>query len=340
LSQEAQIIVVGAGLSGLSCARELKRLQREPRVIERSSSVGGRIATKHLGENLFDYGPVFFHGRDASFVNSLMSQKPESNLVGWPQRVRGSGSPCQPDSFEENQTRWAVRGGLRSAVQSLAEGFEIEFGQQVDELVLEEDGWLLRSNSGQSWKTPTLILTLAHEQNLKLLQGVNHPTINNLVEGMGFHSSLTCLTLAAFYDHVPEELDWDIWYPEGSHFTLISNETSKHGGVGQIIVFQAKPVWSRNRMDLDPQIWSNEILDEARTLLGAWAAQPAEVYPHRWRYARMDASSFLPRPLLIQVNHFWLGIAGDLYHPNRGLEASWLSGQKLAQDVVAASNAS
>jgi phytoene dehydrogenase-like protein len=50
---EADVVVVGAGLAGLSCAGELVRLGRSVRVLEAADSVGGRIRTEiHEGYRL------------------------------------------------------------------------------------------------------------------------------------------------------------------------------------------------------------------------------------------------------------------------------------------------
>lgn len=44
---ETDVVVVGAGLAGLSCARELVRRGRSVRVLEATETVGGRIRTDH-----------------------------------------------------------------------------------------------------------------------------------------------------------------------------------------------------------------------------------------------------------------------------------------------------
>ncbi len=50
---ETDVVVVGAGLAGLNCARELVRLGRSVRVLEAEATVGGRIRTElHQGYRL------------------------------------------------------------------------------------------------------------------------------------------------------------------------------------------------------------------------------------------------------------------------------------------------
>lgn len=59
------VAIVGAGVSGLSAAYELRKRKRSVVVLERESRAGGVILTEHLGEFIVDAGP-----------DSLLVQKP------------------------------------------------------------------------------------------------------------------------------------------------------------------------------------------------------------------------------------------------------------------------
>src|SRR3954471_6552064 len=52
----APVIVVGAGLAGLACARQLARLGRRVEVLEASDGVGGRVRTDAVDGFLLDRG--------------------------------------------------------------------------------------------------------------------------------------------------------------------------------------------------------------------------------------------------------------------------------------------
>ncbi|MGD2082621.1 MAG: FAD-dependent oxidoreductase, partial [Chromatiales bacterium] len=54
--KRADVLIVGAGLSGLACARELVRLGVEPLVLEAADAPGGRIRTDRLDGFLLDRG--------------------------------------------------------------------------------------------------------------------------------------------------------------------------------------------------------------------------------------------------------------------------------------------
>ena len=62
-----RVAVVGAGLSGLVCARTLADAGVEVAVHEATDRVGGRMCTRRLGDAVCDSGAQFFTVRDPRF---------------------------------------------------------------------------------------------------------------------------------------------------------------------------------------------------------------------------------------------------------------------------------
>ena len=56
MNTEHDVIVVGAGVAGLACARALVAAGREPIVLERSHTIGGRVRTDAVDGFLLDHG--------------------------------------------------------------------------------------------------------------------------------------------------------------------------------------------------------------------------------------------------------------------------------------------
>jgi glycine/D-amino acid oxidase-like deaminating enzyme len=56
VSDDLDVIVVGAGMAGLSCARHLVAAGRTPVVLERSHTIGGRVRTDAVDGFLLDHG--------------------------------------------------------------------------------------------------------------------------------------------------------------------------------------------------------------------------------------------------------------------------------------------
>ena len=63
----ARVVVIGAGLSGLTAARTLTEHGNDVVVIDKGKSPGGRVATRRIGEATLDHGAQFFTVREPRF---------------------------------------------------------------------------------------------------------------------------------------------------------------------------------------------------------------------------------------------------------------------------------
>jgi monoamine oxidase len=57
------VVVIGAGMAGLTAARTLAEAGRKVLVVEAQDRIGGRIWTRHIGEEAIELGAEFIHGR-------------------------------------------------------------------------------------------------------------------------------------------------------------------------------------------------------------------------------------------------------------------------------------
>jgi len=65
------VVVLGAGLAGLSTAYELAKAGHQVTVLERDSWVGGMATSWQTGEYWLDHGPHRFHSRDDKLIEHL-----------------------------------------------------------------------------------------------------------------------------------------------------------------------------------------------------------------------------------------------------------------------------
>ena len=82
------VVVVGAGISGLAAARSLVSAGHSVKVLEKSRGVGGRMASRRRGDVRFDHGAQFFTTRSAEFSGLVDEAVEAGAVVEW---TRGFG---------------------------------------------------------------------------------------------------------------------------------------------------------------------------------------------------------------------------------------------------------
>lgn len=324
------VIVIGAGVAGLQCGKRLREAGADVLILDRADKVGGRCATRSFDGQPFDYGPLFIHGDDPAFLASVGETSGAHRLEGWPHRVEGKGTPCQPDAFAPFETRLAFVEGLNVFPHSLAAGLSVNVNTQVASVSAASGQVTVESTIGEIFTAHDVVLAMALEQSTAFLRDERTRAL------LDMFASVPCLTVIAQYAPGTSAPDWDVCYPEDDDaLLLIGNDSSKRPkGHHVTLVCQAAARWSRARFEAPREEWSAELLAHASRRLGAWAGSPERVHLHRWRYGRLDKANELAGPVTFRSGDCRIGLAGDLFAPGGGMQAAWLSGDRLAAQLA------
>ncbi len=330
-----EVIVIGGGVAGLQCARRLHRSGRDVVVLERARGVGGRLATRRFEGQPIDFGPLFFHGSHPSFLAALGEVEGMVLPTEWPRHLKGQGQPCQPDAFAADERRALHPSGLNAFAKHLASGLDVRLQTRVTRIAPDGGGFALETEAGETFSCRDLVLAMALEQALRLLETLPAgPEAASLQALVGMFASVPSLTLLAAYPSDGAGPDWDILYPDQSTSLQLIAQDSRKREQPQFctLVIQARPQWSKERLQLPEEPWSAELLEQAAKEVGDWVRRPLWTSPHRWCYARVDRGNELSRPVLTTFPQgARLGLAGDVFSPGGGVQAAWLSGAALAQ---------
>lgn len=334
-TETKKVLILGAGIAGLSCARELQHRGIPVRVLERSQVPGGRCAHR----DGFDFGPIFLHGSHREFLDLRHTVPAQDLLEGWPRRVEGRGKPCQPSAFLPGSLRWAFGSGMGALTGQLARDLDLRLGFQAHRILRNQASWTVISQEGEEEEGSLLVLAMAPEQTRELLRTLPEDTLKDLGSPQALlelFSTVPSLTLRVRWK--PEALEtkprWDVLYPEDSQqILLISRESSKRPSPSgtENFVIQARPSWSGERVSRDKGPWTRELLEATRPYLKASGA-PIEVEAHRWKHARLEPGQHLARSWISRSVPS-LAMTGELFHPAGGLEGAWLAGKALAENL-------
>ena len=67
----ADILIIGAGLAGLSAANALQAAGHDVLVVDKGRGLGGRLAGRRIDNASFDHGAQFMTTRDPKFVEQV-----------------------------------------------------------------------------------------------------------------------------------------------------------------------------------------------------------------------------------------------------------------------------
>jgi predicted NAD/FAD-dependent oxidoreductase len=335
----SDLLVIGAGVSGLACANALSARGASVRVLEKSRGVGGRCATRRVDGQPVDHGSAFYHGDDLQ-LRELFESVDAARLDGWPRVVVGEGSPCQPRAFRAGEWRLAFREGMTAFPKHLARGLRVDLAGHVREVRrLSGGGLLARTEDGRDYAAAAVCLCTPAPQALELLPrpGDGPPELETVRHLLGGVSYVRCLTLLAGFEPKVLAPDWHMAYPEDSRILqLVSHDSSKRERPGRtVLVLQALPHWSRESWERPAESWSLEMLREAASRYGDWIRRPRWMQTRRWRFARVGGGGDMCVPPIVDLpDGSRLGVSGEAFAWGRGVQAAWRSGIRLAERMA------
>lgn len=322
-----RVLVIGAGLAGLTCAAELRRAGFAVTTLDKARGAGGRASTRRAGELRFDHGAQFFTAREPRFRQRIESWELAGSVARWREplvRLRPGEAPQHTSASE----RWVGLPKMSSLVKDLASAEGVEFGVRIQLLRREAAGWFAESEEGNSFGPfEQVVIATPAPQAAPLLAEVAPGLAARVAE---VRVAPCWAALVEFRE--PLAVEWAAAEVTGSPLSWIAHDSSKPGRLpGQCWVLQASPAWSEAELESEPEQVAQALLEALREVLGRALPGTGYLAAHRWRYARTlqplgEASLFDPK--------LGIGVCGDGCLGPR-LEDAFLSGLNLGERIVA-----
>lgn len=291
-----KIAIVGAGISGLTAARELALAGHETIILEKSRGFGGRMATRYAGEGMalrIDHGVTHFTAESTDFKALVQSLQQKGLVQPWGDRFRyHTGHEFLLTDPVAEPSVWTSTNGMNRIGRQLARLSDVRFESKVGGLTYFGENrtrkrpWLLNLTNSEVLHADAVILSAPAPQAMGIL-GMTQDETDTLkiireIDGVAYSPTITFI---AHYDAV-DVPDWQGVECENAPISFISNETAKRvDRHGLTLTIHASAEFSNRHLADPEEIVRKGVFDALGDVLGSWASRPDWAMLHKWRYA-------------------------------------------------------
>ncbi|NVB41683.1 FAD-dependent oxidoreductase [Pseudenhygromyxa sp. WMMC2535] len=347
------VAIVGAGISGLACARELAAAGRQVALFDKSRGLGGRsstrrASTKQGARTSFDHGAQYFTVRDQGFAELVARWRDAGKVQPWHPRLwridgggggGGGGSLRSPGAqpVEDDVERLVAVPGMSTLGHALLAEIDPRTlthhpRTRITEVRREKFDWELFDEDGRRHSGFSMVVLALPAGQIPPLLGTGVPSLAGPASACRFDPCWTVMISPTR----PLGLDFDAAFVSGSPLAWIANNASKPGRPDTPAwVLQASGAWTRDNLERDRAEVGEDLLAAFRALVDRRVE--AEITGvHHWRYAKPDP---LPEPFLLHapgsgIGALGIGACGDWCGGPR-VEGAFVSGRSLARAILA-----
>ena len=314
------ILIIGAGLAGLSAANDLQQAGHQVLVVDKGRGLGGRLAGRRIGDATFDHGAQFMTAREPRFKAAMADWVATGVAEEW-----YSSYPGQPNGHP----RYRGVPTMTAVAKHLAIGLDIMRATRVVTVSRQQTGWLAELDNGNRVSADKLLITSPVPQTLELLKGINIPADKYArLEHIEYES---CIAVMAILDGPTAiEAPGAIALEEGP-IAWISDNLQKGVSTVPAVTIHGSGEFSAEHIDHDRTQIGQQLIDAAAQYLGS--AQVTEYQVHGWRYSKPSIVD--PDPCLL-LSHGTdlppLAVAGDAFAGPRfegAVQSGWAAAKML-----------
>jgi predicted NAD/FAD-dependent oxidoreductase len=323
-------IVIGAGMCGLMAANTLQQLGHTVLVLDKSRGVGGRMATRRIGEAVFDHGAQYFTARNGRFYAHVQRWEADGVVAPWLNVLPHTHSletMPEPEAID----RYRGLRGMTDVPKQMAQELTLHLNARVVRLSRHGSRWRVICESGEGFEAPVVLMTPPIPQNLELLHTSQLSPAPELMARLSAVTYEPCLALMAVLDGpsaVPAPGGLQL---SGEPLTWIADNQRKGISPEEVaLTIHAGPRFSRERFEDDEAAIVRDMLAAAAPYLGSATVRTSQL--HRWRYSLVSrpeselSAVVFEEPLLM--------MAGDGFGAPR-VEGAAMSGLHAASRIEA-----
>jgi len=311
-----RVVVVGAGMAGLTAARSLVDGGHQVTVLDKGRRAGGRMATRVLGDGTrADHGAQFFTVRSEAFQRRVSGWLDDGAVWEW----------CRGFGTDDGHARYAAVGGMAELADRLTDGVDVRTSVRVASVRPSGRRWVASWPAGHGidaggLSADAVILTAPVPQSVALVPGLTG------APDLAYTSTLSLLVALDAPPAVPApggiQLDDDpVW-------SWVADNVAKRVSSRPAVTLHTRSEVAAGRWEEASDRVESDLLSAALPWLGGATVVGTRV--HRWRYAT---------PVEPHPDRCWVApgsgivLAGDAFGGPR-VEGAFLSGLAAAEAVT------
>ncbi|WP_112180283.1 NAD(P)/FAD-dependent oxidoreductase [Paraliobacillus zengyii] len=323
MSDQVPIVIIGGGLSGIMAARKLKEKGYQDIIlVEKSRSVGGRMATRRIEKGKIDHGAQFFTVRTEKFQAFVDEWIENANVKHW---------------FGDDYYRYMSVDGMNAFAKKLAEDISVRLQTRITEIKKNTTGYILTTDEGEAINARAVIVTAPAPQAKTLLENDNLKVDTKVLQKLDeivFQPCLVGLFQMQQPTNLPNSGHLDSELPEGV-MRLVDHEKKGISEIPTVSVYMTGE-WSKAHYQLGDEAVLEKIKQVTSAYIDFDSALSSQL--KKWRYA--EAVQFLRQPFLNTNQEYPLLVAGDAFLHSQDpanrtrLESAFVSGITVGGELV------
>lgn len=309
----AEVRIVGAGISGLACARAVAAAGHHVVVHERSGQAGGRMAARHLGGRPVDLGAAYLTCRDEAFRTVVDDWVHRGLAHPWTTAFAVENALGRTRS-EDGPVRYGARLGMGSLVDDLASGVALSLDDEIEEV---GPGPTVNGRP-----VDAVVLAMPDPPAHQLLDPACEPE-RTVTETAPWTPAIA---VAAGWPARSWDVD-GVFVHDDPVVDWIADDGRRRADLAPVLVAHTTAQFAGAHL-VDPDQATAPVIDAVQAIL-------AIDTPPSWTFARAwpDARPTAPRSAPFHLGDANIGLCGDAWGSPR-VETAWLSGHRLGQELA------
>ena len=311
------VLIVGAGISGLACARALTDAGADAVVFDRGCRPGGRMSSRTLHGRSVDLGASYFTAEPGTRFGAAVDDWVSRGVARAWTDTFVTIDAAGVRAGRSGPMRYGSPTGLRDVVIDLSDGVAVNQEQAVEHISADRVVGGIRYDA--------VVLAMPDPQAARVL-----------AEDAAAHSELygadawdPTIAVAIGYDDRQWSADLHgAFVNDSPAIGFIADDGDRRGDGAPVLVAHSTPELARKHLDEPDGIIADVVAAASEAL--SIAASPSWTHAHRWTFAkpiRMHDAPFLLRD--------GIGVCGDAWGEKSSVGTAWTSGDELGRAIAA-----